>query len=95
MNREDLLKSIAAGAGIVDCYACLVDSTRKSEVKPATIKLALPDEIVKSMRGAPDKRPDMFIVFRSAAQREAMQSRIIKPGDILPPTALPKGGMRP
>lgn len=60
----------------------VVDSARQNEKRPAYLKLAVPDEFVKTLRGAPDSRDLVLLVRvpREIAERE--DSRIVLPGEV-------------
>ena len=60
----------------------LLDSARGNDKKQAYIKLVVPDEVVKSLRGLPDKRRDLlFLVSIPKEVQERSESRIILPGE--------------
>jgi hypothetical protein len=61
----------------------LIESARQNEKRPAWVKLAVPDAMVKSLKGAPQPDQDLVLVVR--VPREVLQrseSRILLPGEI-------------
>jgi hypothetical protein len=61
----------------------VLESARQNPKRPAWVKLAVPDDMVKSLKGAPRDDHDMVLVVR--VPREVMQrseSRIILPGEV-------------
>ncbi len=61
----------------------LIDSARRNDKRSAYVKLAVPDEVVKGLRGSPDKRKDLvFLVSVPQEVRERSESRIILPGEV-------------
>lgn len=62
---------------IIEIEKILLDSTRGKEGKTGTIKIAIPDEIVKNLRGLKEKR-DLILVLRIPNEiRKKMESPII------------------
>ena len=60
----------------------LVDSARQNAKRPAYLKLSVPDEAVKALRGSPDKRRDLLMLVRIPKEvQERSESRIILPGE--------------
>lgn len=60
----------------------VIDSARQNPKRPAFVKLAVPDELVKALRG---RRPGDRRVFLVAVPDEVEQragSRIVLPGEI-------------
>lgn len=60
----------------------LLDSARKNEKRPAFVKLAVPDEIVKALRGAREKRDRVVLVRIPGDVGERVDSRIVLPGEV-------------
>jgi hypothetical protein len=61
----------------------VLESARQNPKRPAYVKLAVPDDLVKSLKGAPRDDHDLVLVVR--VPREVMQrseSRIILPGEV-------------
>lgn len=62
---------------IVELEKVLVDSTRGKENAPGLLKIAVPDEIVKNLRGIPEKR-DLILLIRIPNDiKKKMESPII------------------
>jgi hypothetical protein len=62
----------------------LIESARQNEKRPAYVKLAVPDDLVKALRGAPaqaDERDLVLLVRLPHAVLERAESRIILPGE--------------
>ena len=61
----------------------LMESARHNDKRPAYVKLAVPDEVVKALRGSADRRKDMvFLVSVPKEVQERSESRIILPGEV-------------
>ena len=61
----------------------LMESARRNDKRPAYVKLAVPDEVVKALRGSADRRKDMvFLVSVPKEIQERSESRIILPGEV-------------
>ncbi|MEM7584408.1 MAG: hypothetical protein AAF560_13550 [Acidobacteriota bacterium] len=61
----------------------LLDSARGGGSKMAYIKLGVPDEVVKSLRGLPEKRQNLlFLVSIPKEIQERSESPIILPGEV-------------
>ncbi len=61
----------------------LMESARQNKKRPAYIKLAVPDEMVKALRGSPDLRKELlFLVSVPKEVQERAESRIILPGEV-------------
>ena len=61
----------------------VLESARQNPKRPAYVKLAVPDDLVKSLKGAPSDDRDLVLVVR--VPREVLQraeSRIILPGEV-------------
>ena len=60
----------------------LMDSARQSAKRPAYLKLAVPDEIVKSVRG-PAASKDVVLLVKVPKEVESRaESRIVLPGEV-------------
>ncbi len=60
----------------------LIDSARQNDKRSAYVKLAVPDELVKALRGPAHKRKDLvLLVVVPKEVRERSESRIILPGE--------------
>jgi len=61
----------------------MLESARQNSKRPAYVKLAVPDDLVKSLKGAPQADRDLVLVVR--VPREVLrraESRIILPGEV-------------
>ncbi len=61
----------------------VLESARQNPKRPAYVKLAVPDEMVKSLKGAARTDQDLVLVVR--VPREVLrrsESRIILPGEV-------------
>jgi len=60
----------------------LVGSARQNAKRPAYVKLAVPDGVVKALRGSADKRRDLLLLVQIPKEvLERSESRIILPGE--------------
>ncbi len=67
---------------VVPLDKLLMESARRNDKRPAYVKLAVLDEVVKALRGSPHKRKDLvFLVSIPREVRERSESRIILPGE--------------
>ena len=60
----------------------VIESARQNPKRPAYVKLAVPDEVVKGLKGTPQAEQDLVLLVR--LPREVLQrseSRIVLPGD--------------
>ena len=61
----------------------VLDSARGNEKRPAYVKLAVPDEVVKALRGSPDKNQNLLLLVSIPKEvLERSESRIILPGEV-------------
>jgi hypothetical protein len=61
----------------------MLESARQNAKRPAYVKLAMPDEAVKSLRGSADKRSDLLLLVQIPKEvLERSESRIILPGEV-------------
>lgn len=61
----------------------LMESARHNDKRPAYVKLAVPDDLVKALRGSIDKRKDLLLLVSVPKEvRERAESRIILPGEV-------------
>lgn len=65
----------------------ILSARRQSDPKPAALQIAVPDEVVKNVRGDAERRDLIFMVRIPAAFVKALQSPIIQPIKPLPPPA--------
>ncbi len=67
---------------VVPVEDLLLDSARGNDKRRAYIKLIVPDEVVKNLRGLPEKRQDqLFLVSIPKEVQERSESLIILPGE--------------
>lgn len=64
----------------------VMDSARQNAKRPAYVKLALPDEVVKGLRGQQQARDQLLLVRIPREVQERAGSRIVLPGEIEPGT---------
>ena len=67
---------------LVPVERLLVDSARQNEKRPAYIKLAVPDEMVKSVRGKREDRDVVLLVRIPNEVLDRADSRIVLPGEV-------------
>ena len=61
----------------------VMDSARGNDKRPAYVKLAVPDEFVKALRGSADRRKDLLMLVSVPKEvLERSESSIILPGEI-------------
>lgn len=60
----------------------LMDSARQNDRRPAYIKLAVPDDLVKALRGSRDGGDTVLLVRIPAEVNERVESRIVLPGEV-------------
>ena len=61
----------------------VIESARQNAKRPAYVKLAVPDEVVKGLKGTPHAEQDLVLLVR--LPREVLQrseSRIVLPGEV-------------
>jgi hypothetical protein len=85
---EDLIKSLQFAlekypqrVEIAPARELLMDSARKNDRRPAYVKLAVPDEVVKNLRGTRDNQDMVLLVRIPAEVNERVDSRIVLPGE--------------
>lgn len=68
---------------IVPLENLVTESARKNDRRAAYVKLSLPDEAVKSLRGSADRRKDMLLLVSVPKEvLERSESSIILPGEV-------------
>lgn len=67
---------------IVDLRELVTESARQNPKRPAYVQLAVPDEVVKSVRGRKEDGDLVLLVRIPKEIRERQDSRIILPGDL-------------
>lgn len=60
----------------------MLDSARKNDRRPAFVKLAVPDEVVKLLRGKRDHGDTVLLVRIPGDVGERVDSRIVLPGEV-------------
>lgn len=60
----------------------VTESARQNDKRPAYVRLEVPDDVVKSVRGRAAERDTILIVRVPREVAERMGSRIILPGEI-------------
>ena len=61
----------------------VMDSARQNPRRPAFVKLALPDEMVKTLRGSAEREDDMLLIVRVPKNvQERSESRIVLPHEV-------------
>ncbi len=67
---------------IVPLQELVLDSARRNPKRPAYVKLAVPDEIVKGLRGSRESS-DLLLLVRVPKQvQERAESPIVLPGEV-------------
>ena len=67
---------------VVPVEQILIDSARQNEKRPAFVKLAVPDEMVKSVRGKREDRDVVLLVRIPSDVLDREDSRIVLPGEV-------------
>jgi len=85
---ENLIKSLQFAlekypqrVEIVPARDLLMDSARKNDRRPAYVKLAVPDEVVKALRGKRENQDVVLLVRIPAEVNERVDSPIVLPGE--------------
>lgn len=60
----------------------VTDSARQNPKRPAYLTLAVPDEVVKSLKGRRDDRDLLLLVRVPKEVLERSESRIVLPGEV-------------
>ncbi len=60
----------------------LMDSARRNDKRPAYVKLAVPDEVVKGLRGSRQQTDLMLLVRVPKEVQERADSPIVLPGEV-------------
>ncbi len=69
--------------GAIPVDQLVLDSARGNDKRPAYVKLAVPDQVVKALRGSPAMRKDLlFLVTIPKEVQERSESRIVLPGEV-------------
>ncbi len=67
---------------IVPAKELMIDSARQNDRRPAFVKLAVPDEVVKSMRGNRKDQDVVLLVRIPGDVTERADSPIVLPGEV-------------
>ncbi|MBV8201313.1 MAG: hypothetical protein JOZ15_11880 [Acidobacteria bacterium] len=68
---------------LLPMHELVIESARQNPKRPAYVKLAVPDEVVKSLKGAPQADRDLVLLVRVPREvLERAESRIILPGEM-------------
>ena len=86
---EDLVKKLQFAlekypqqVELVPVADLLLDSARQNEKRPAYVKLAMADELVKSLRGQRQQQDVLLLVRIPSDVLERSESRIVLPGEV-------------
>jgi hypothetical protein len=61
----------------------VIESARQNAKRPAYVKLAVPDEVVKGLKGTPHGEQDLVLLVRLPREvLERSESRIVLPGEV-------------
>lgn len=60
----------------------LMDSARQNAKRPAYVKLAVPDDVVKGLRGSAESDEVVLLVSVPRDLEERVESRIVLPGEV-------------
>jgi len=60
----------------------VIESARQNPKRPAYVKLAVPDELVKALRGRSSDRDLVFVVRIPKEVSDRSDSRIVLPGEV-------------
>lgn len=60
----------------------LMDSARQNAKRPAYVKLALPDDLVKALRGTTETEEVLLLVSVPRELESRADSRIVLPGEV-------------
>lgn len=77
---KEFLEKFPNAVEIVPLESVVADSTRGSADRPGSLKLAVPDSVVKNLRGDPAKRDTFLLVHIAHDLIEREASPIILPG---------------
>jgi len=85
---EDFIKSLQFAlekypqrVEIAPARDLVMDSARQNDRRPAYVKLAVPDEVVKNLRGNRENQDMVLLVRIPAEVNERVGSRIVLPGE--------------
>lgn len=85
---EDLIKSLQFAlekypqrVELAPLRDLMMDSARRNDRRPAFVKIAVPDEVVKALRGTRDNQDTILLVRIPAEVGDRADSRIVLPGE--------------
>jgi hypothetical protein len=67
---------------VADLRRLVIDAGRRNEKRPAYVQLSVPDEVVKDLRGRPEKADTLLLVRLPRELLERMERRIVLPGEV-------------
>ncbi|HVS14649.1 MAG TPA: hypothetical protein VMV46_12040 [Thermoanaerobaculia bacterium] len=67
---------------VADARRLMLDSARGNDRRPAYVQLAVPDEVVKDLRGRPEQADVLLLVRLPREVLERLESRIVLPGEV-------------
>ena len=68
---------------LMPMHELVIESARQNPKRPAYVKLAVPDELVKSLKGTQQADHDLVLVVRVPREvLERAESRILLPGEV-------------
>jgi hypothetical protein len=68
---------------LMPMHELVIESARQNPKRPAYVKLAVPDELVKSLKGTQHADHDLVLVVRVPREvLERAESRILLPGEV-------------
>jgi len=68
---------------VVPLDQLVIDSARSNDKRQAYLKVAVPDEVVKALRGSSERRKDLVMVVSVPKEiLERSESRIVLPGEV-------------
>ena len=67
---------------IVPVADLMLDSARQNDKRPAFVKLAMADELVKSLRGQREQKDVLVLVRIPGEVLDRADSRIVLPGEV-------------
>ena len=67
---------------IAPIHGLVMDSARQNSKRPAFVKLAVPDELVKSLRGSRETTDIVLLVRLPREIEDRAESPIILPGEV-------------
>jgi hypothetical protein len=81
-NLEFALEKYPQRTQVAPVVELMIESARQNAKRPAWIKLAVPDELVKSLRGGKEAGDLLLLVQIPRDVLERVDSRIVLPGEV-------------